>query len=54
MIKKDFQIFLESDNVDEFNNPKQIYQITNDVDLINSLTESLKMFYRYIRDNIKK
>lgn len=53
MIKKDFQIFLESDNVDEFNNPKRIHQITNDVDLINSLTESLKIFYRYIRDNIK-
>ena len=53
MLKKDFQIFLESDNLGYFNDPKNIQQITNDVTFIDSLTDSLKVFYRYIRDNIK-
>lgn len=53
MLKKDFQIFLESDCLDEFKIPKNIQYVTNDVAFINSLTDSLKVFYRYIRDNIK-
>ena len=53
MLKKDFQIFLESSDTHEFSTPKNIQQITNDVGFIISLTERLKVFYRYIRDNIK-
>lgn len=50
---KDFQIFLECDSVNEFKYPKHIRQVINDTGFIASLTESLKMFYRYIRDDIK-
>lgn len=53
MLKKDFQIFLESYDTHEFSTPKNIQQITNDVGFIYSLTERMKVFYRYIRDNIK-
>lgn len=53
MLKKDFQIFLESDCLGEFKIPKNIQYVTNDIAFINSLTDSLKVFYRYIRDNIK-
>lgn len=53
MIKKDFQIFLESNDTYEFVVPKNIYQVTNDVDFINNLEQSLNKFYKYINDNIK-
>lgn len=49
MLKKDFQIFLESDCLDEFKIPKNIQYVTNDIAFINSLTDSLKVFYRYIK-----
>lgn len=53
MIKKDFQIFLESDDTYEFVVPKNIYQVTNDQDFISNLEQSLNNFYKYINDNIK-
>ena len=53
MLKQNFRIFLESEGVNEFKYPKHIQQVIDDTGFIASLTESLKLFYRYIRDNIK-
>lgn len=49
---KDFQIFLESDDTYEFVVPKNIHQVTGDVDFINNLEQNLNKFYKYINDNI--
>lgn len=53
MIKKDFQIYLESVGTNEFMIPKNIRQVTNDVGFISSLEQCLNRFYKYIRNNIK-
>lgn len=53
MIKKDFQIYLESDDTYEFVVPKHIYQVTDDIEFIKNLEQSLNNFYKYLNDNIR-
>lgn len=53
MLKKDFQIFLESRKLEDFVEPVSLDKLYADDTLDTNLYDNLKVFYKYICDNIR-
>lgn len=53
MLKKDFQIFLESRKLEDFVEPVSLDKLYADDTLDTNLCDNLKVFYKYICDNIR-